>query len=257
MDDDGASRLEEAISELGTLLVQLEKFQAHRASDAEALRAASLAIGDRARRAHRHGRLEPQLAADLLADAVAARSGLEARLASIRSSKWYTRAVRALAAADRAAVATAIVHVYAGAEIHVPPPTLYHPVAWQRRGRPRVAADIADEIASLRTTGLAGESDPAASGVDPALPAVVLHPAPPPGAPVVLVLRAAALPPWVVRLPVTDDVFVPGERFLTPFEVELLTPDDDAIDGWVLDPSAFRQDLYAALLARRLPVVSP
>jgi len=257
VDDDGASRLEEAISELGTLLVQMEKFQAHRASDGEALRAASLAIGDRARRAHRHGRLEPPLAAELLADALAARSALETWLACVRGSEWYTRAARALAAADREAVASAIVQVYDGAGIHVPPPTLYHPVTWQRRGRPRAAADIADEIASLRTTGLAGESDPAASGVDPALPAVVLHLAPPPGAPVALVLRGAALPAWVMTLPVTDDVFVPGECFLTPFEIELLEPDDDAIDEWVLDPLAFRQDLHAALLARRLPVVSP
>ncbi|HXJ34744.1 MAG TPA: hypothetical protein VMS22_11990 [Candidatus Eisenbacteria bacterium] len=255
MDDDVASRLEEAVAELGTLLLQMEKFAAGRGGDAAALRAASLSIGDRARRAHRHGVLDPALAGALLADAEASRTGLEAWLAGARGSASYRAAAAAVAGGDRDAVARAIVDVFDGAAVAPPPDALYHPVTWQRRGRPRPAADIAAGVAELRRSGLVGENDPAAFGVDPALPAVVLHRAPPQGAPLALVLRGAALPAWVMTLPVTDDVFVPGARFVTPFAVALAALGDD-IDDWVLDPEELQRSLRAALGAHGVPIVA-
>jgi len=253
VDEDVASRLEEAVAELGTLLLQMEKFAAGRGADAAALRAASLAIGDRARRAHRHGVLDAALAGTLLGDAHASRTALEAWLAGVRGSASYRAAAAAVAAGDRDASARTLVNVFDGAAVAPPPPVLYHPVTWQRRGRPRPAADIAAEVAELRRNGLMGDDDPAAFGVDPALPAVVLHRAAPHGAPLALVLNGAALPAWVMTLPVTDDVFVPGARFVTPFEVALAAPGDD-IDDWVLDPEELRRGLRAALGTHGIPI---
>jgi len=48
VDDTVVTALESAIADLGTLLVQVDKFRAGRGDDARALRAVCLAIGDRA-----------------------------------------------------------------------------------------------------------------------------------------------------------------------------------------------------------------
>ena len=99
MDDDVVSALEAAIADLGTLLVQMDKFRAADAGEARDLRMVCHAIGDRARRAHKHGALDVALAHELHADAAAARIALERWLAAVRASPAHRTAVAALAAA--------------------------------------------------------------------------------------------------------------------------------------------------------------
>jgi hypothetical protein len=254
VNDDGVSALEVAVADLGSLLVQMDKFRAAGSDEARALRAACLGIGDRARRAHRHGRLDPALARELDADATLARASLERWLAGVRASTPYVEAVAALGRGDDARLRVALAQVFAGATAIDPPAVLHHPVVWQRRGRPRAADDVAAEVALLRDDGLPSEGDPATPGVDPALPGVGLQTVPPPGAPIYVVLRGAARPAWVLSLDATGDVIVPGARLRVPFAVGLADPDDDDLDGWTLDPPAYRDALATALRARGLPL---
>jgi hypothetical protein len=256
VDDALVTALEEAIAELGTLLVQMDKFRAAETDDARRLRAASLAIGDRARRAHRHGALDTGLARDLRADADAARTALVRWLAGVRASPAYAAAVGALARGD-ATVHAAWPALFAGVVVEPAPAALFHPVVWQRRGRPRPATEIADELVGFRDEGLPGDGDPIAPGVDPALPAVLLHVEAPVGAPLSLAIRGAACPPAVIRLAATGDVLVPGVRVRLAFAVTLSAPDADEVDGWTLDPAALHRALTEALAARGLPVEDP
>jgi hypothetical protein len=254
VDDDVVSALEAAIADLGTLLVQMDKFRAGAGGDARDLRTACHAIGDRARRAHKHGALDVALAHELHADAVAARVALEGWLAELRASPAHRTAVAALAAGDDAALRVALLALFAGVEVVAPSPDLFHPVAWQRRGRPLPADAIAADLVRLRADGLAGDDDVAAPGVDPGLPGVIMSAAPPLGAPVYVVLRDAARPAWALRLVATGDLVVPGTRLVTPFTVGLAAPDDDDLDEWTLDPAAYHDELAAAIGARGLPL---
>ena len=252
MDDDVVSALEAAIADLGTLLVQMDKFRAGAAGDARDLRATCHAIGDRARRAHKHGGLDVALAQELHGDAAAARVALERWLAEVRASPAHRTAVAALATGDDAALRAALPALFADVEDVAPPPALFHPVAWQRRGRPLPADAIAGELLRLRAEGLPGDDDVAAPGVDAGLPGVVMSAAPPLGAPVYVVLREAARPPWALRLVATGDFVVPGARLVTPFAVGLASPDDEELDEWTLDPAAYRDALVAAITAHGL-----
>jgi hypothetical protein len=252
VDDAAVSALEEVVGDLGSLLVEMQKFRAARAPDAQALRRACLGLGDRARRAHRHGTLDPAVAADLGADAAVARSGLQSWLAALRSSPPYTAAVAALAAGDDARLRAALVTLFEGAVSAPRPATLFHAVAWQRRGRPRPAAEIADDLVRLRTEGLAGDGDPGAPGVDPALPGVVFSVAPPPGQPIYLAIGGGR-PDWVLALP-DGNVVVPGARLQVECTVVLADPGDPDLDEWTMDPVALRDGLERTLAARGLPV---
>jgi hypothetical protein len=254
VDDDVVTALEESIADLGTLLVQMDKFRAGETADAQALRAACLGIGDRARRAHRHGALDAALARELGADAASARDALERWLAEVRASPVYRRAVEAFAGGDVESLRSSLCDLYAGAVGSDPPLALFHPVVWQRRGRPRPVGELADELSRLRDEGLPADSDVATPGVDPALPGVMLHPAPPPGAPVYLSLRGEARPSWVLVLATSGDLIVPSARFRTPFAVGLADPDDDELDAWTLDPATYRREVAAALTARGIPI---
>jgi hypothetical protein len=254
VDDAAVTALESAIADLGMLLVQLDKFRAGRADDARALHAVCLAIGDRARRAHRHGSLDEPLARELQADATRARISLERWLEDVRTSAPYRSAVTALAAGDDAGLRASLAALYDGVTIATAPDPLFHPVAWQKRGRPRSAAEVADEVARWRAEGLPGEGDADGPGVDPDLPGVVFHRAPPPGEPVYLTLRRDARPAWVLDLGATGDVVVPGARVRLPFVVTLADPDADDLDAWTLDPAAYRRDLGAALRAAGVPL---
>jgi hypothetical protein len=255
VDDDVVNALEAALADLGTLLVQMDKFRAAAGDDARALRAACLAIGDRARRAHRRGGLDDVLGAELAADTDAARAAVVRWLDAVRTSPTYARSTAALERGDLATLRETLPALYAGAHAEPPPPRLFHPVAWQRRGRPRPAEEVAEELAAWRRDGLPGDGDAAAPGVDPALPGVSLLASPPAGAPLHLVIAADDGPPWVLRLEASGDVVVPGARLRVPFAVALADPDDD-LDAWVLDPVALRSALAAALAARGIPLAA-
>jgi len=254
VDDDVVSALEVSIADLGALLVQVDKFRAGRGDDARALRAVCLAIGDRARRAHRHGSLDEGLARELHADTTTARASLEQWLAAVRASAPYRAATAALADGDDGALRTSLAALYDGVTVAPAPDALFHPVMWQKRGRPRPAGEIAHEIARLRAEGLPGDGDADATAVDPGLPGVVFHRAPPPGAPVYLAVRGDARPAWVLDLTTTGDVVVPGARVRLPFAVALADPDADDLDAWALDPTDFHRDLTAALRAAGVPL---
>jgi hypothetical protein len=251
--DDAVSALESTLADLGELVVQTDKFRPVAGVDTGALRRACIVIGDRARRAHRHGGLGPALGAELLADATAVRTALHAALRALRSSPAYLTAAAALAAGDDATLRASLAAVFEGTGIAPPPETLHLPVAWQRRGRPRPASDVALELAALRTDGVRGDGDPAAPGVDPDLPGVTCSVEPPPGQPVFLVADGPARPAWVLTLP-NGDVVVPGVRVRLPFTVVLADPATADLDEWAMDPVTLRDDLAAALAARGLPV---
>src|SRR6185369_7788880 len=103
----------------------MDKFRAGAAGDARDLRTACHAIGDRARRAHKHGALDVALAREIHGDAAAARAALEAWLAGVRSSPAHRTAVAALAAGDDAALRAALPALFAGVEDVAPPPALF------------------------------------------------------------------------------------------------------------------------------------
>jgi len=253
VDDDAVTALEVAIADLGTFLVQMDKFRAGETDEARALRAAALAAGDRARRAHRHGALDATLAHELAVDVAATHAALAAWLGTVRASTAYRRAVDALGRGDDPALRASVPELFAGVRVVDPPAALFHPVTWQRRGRPLLAADVVTGIVRLRDDGLPSEHDETTAGVDPDLPGVMLQVAPPLGAPVYLVFRDAARPAWVVELP-SGDVVVPGSSLRAPFTVGLADPDDDELDGWTLDPTTYRRELTTALLARDLAI---
>jgi hypothetical protein len=253
VDDDAVTALEVAIADLGTFLVQMDKFRAAETDEARALRGAALAVGDRARRAHRRGALDATLASELSADVAATHAALAAWLGTVRTSATYRRAVDALGRGDDLALRASVHELFAGVRVVEPPAALFHAVTWQRRGRPLPAADVVTGIVRLRDDGLPPEHDETTAGVDPELPGVILQVAPPLGAPVYLVFRDAARPAWVVELP-SGDVVVPGSTFGARFTVGLADPDDDELDGWTLDPATYRRELTAALRARDLPI---
>lgn len=254
MDDDVITALEEAIADLGGLLVQMDKFRAVHTVDARALRTVCLAIGDRARRAHRHGQLDPALARELSGDAGAARVALTAWLAGVRASKPYQDAVAALARADDRPLQDALLALYDGVAVVAPPEALFHPVAWQRRGRPRPADEVARELVRLRQVGFPGDRDPDAPGVDPSLPGIVLLSLPPSGAPIYLAVRGSARPPWVLALAATGDLVAPGAQVVLQFSAVLADPEDADLDAWALDPVAHRSALEIALRAHGVPI---
>ena len=256
MDDPVVNALESAVADLGTLLVQMEKFRAARDDEARILRAGVLALGDRARRAHHEGTLDAGLARALAEEAAAARVALTGWLARTRGGPAYRAAVAALGADDRPRLAGLLAELFDDTAAVPPPAMLHHPIAWQRRGRPRPATDIAADLARLLRNGLPGDDDAEAPGIDPELPGVVLRPAPPLGDPAYVAIEGATVPSPVLALATTGDVVVPGARLRVPFRVVLAAPDDDDADAdaWVLDPVAFHRDLGAALAACGVPV---
>ena len=254
MDDTTANTLEHAIADLGGLLVQMDKFRARHAPAAVALRVTCLGVGDRARRAHRHGTLDPALAATLLHEATTARADLQAWLGTVRRGPTFQAARKALATPSSSDLATALAALFDDAHVEPPPAALHHPLEWQRRGRPRPIPELVDEVTRLQREGLSGESDPLTPGVDPDLPGVRFHRSAPAGEPVSLLYRAEARPAWVLGFGSSDDVVVPGARSRATFVVHLAEPDSLELDEWLDDPTAFLGALTTALAAAGIPL---
>jgi len=249
--DDVVGELEAAVADLGTLLVRARKYRRDDAADRSLLDDA-LALGDRARRLHRHGALDAGAAREILGEVRALAARIRSVVAAARAAPAYRAAVAAFAAGDRAALAAAVPTIFAGVERVVSPPALFFPLAWQRRNRPRPVADVVVEVARCRDEGIPAEGDDMAPGTDPDLPAVVC--AADTDDPVTLRFDASAIDAPVHRLSDSGEflVYVPCLR--APFRVVLraaLAADDD--EGAAEFP-AWRAGLATALASAGIGV---
>jgi hypothetical protein len=253
---DAASELEIAIAEAGALLAQADKYQASSAPAAVRLRREALAVGDRARQAHRRESLGAA-AAGLLGEVLALTARLRSWLATVRGADDYLAAVAALTAGDRRRLVEHLPRVFARLEVVERPPDLHHVVPWFRRGRPLPAEEVAAAVAELKSGGIEGDGDELAPGRDPSLPAVVLTPERPPDEPVVLRLHAAGLPAPIVRLTDDADHLVHAVRLVAPSTV--LVPavvGDEVLEAMPVDFPRWRRRLVAALAAHHIEVVT-
>ena len=254
MDERLVTELEAAIADAGALLVRAQKYRRGTGEEGTTLLRDALALGDAARRLHRHAALDADAARGLLADAQALVARVHAFLRSVRDEPAFRTAVAAHAAGDQAALAATLPQIFSGLVPVATPPDLYHVVPWRRRGRLRPAADLAADVARLLAEGIAAEGDDLSPGVDTALPAVVLEAAPPTGEPVMLRLAAGTIPVPAYRLQDTGEYlfYVAGLR--APATV-LVAPelDADVLEDTPVDYPRYRAQLVDALAAARVP----
>jgi len=253
VDEAVVGELEAAIADVGALLVRVRKYRRGQTGAGATLLDEALALGDRARRLHRHEALDAAAARALLAEAEALVARGRELLAAVRATPEYRAAVAAHAAGDAAALAAALPAIFVGLEAVGGRPDLFYPVAWQRRGKPRAVADIVAEVQRCRDDGLPAEGDDVAPGTDPELPAVVLQGEAPPDEPVVLRCSAAMRGQPIYRLADTGEVLVYAPRLRAPFTVLLRDTSAGEDDDAPLDP-AWRTALGAALAAAGVPV---
>src|SRR2546430_9480684 len=197
---------EAAIADVGALLVRVRKYRRGQTGAGATLLDEALALGDRARRLHRHEALDPAAARALLSEAEALATRGRELLSGVRAAPEYRAAIVAHAAGDVTALATALPAIFVGLEAVAGPPDLFYPLAWQRRAKPRPVADVVAEVKRCLDEGLTAEGDDVAPGTDPELPAVVLHGEAPPHEPVVLRCAAAVCGPPIYPLPDTGEV---------------------------------------------------
>jgi hypothetical protein len=258
VDETLVNELEAAIADAGALLARSEKYTLARTEPALGLRRETLALGDAARRLHRHGALDDDAARRLLAEVAGVTARLRTLLADVTRAPVYVAARAALAAADAAGLAAALPAVFADLEPVARPPDLFHPLAWLRRGRLRPPADVAADVRVARDPGLEPEGDDLSPGVDPALPAVALSPAPPADEPVVLRLPAGTLAGPVHRLRHTGEHLVHGRRVRLPGVVrlarQLVLEEQLRVEVAPEDWDRWRAALGAALAADGVPV---
>ena len=254
---EAAAELEIALADAGLLLVELEKFRTPDAGRAASPRSAALGLGDRARRLHRAGALDERAAAPLLREARSLLDRLRAELSDLRAAPAYRAAVAAHRGGDHAALATLLPAVLDGLEPLTEPPAVFRPVPWLRRNRPRPPTDIAADVLRLRETGVAGEGDAAARGVDPALPAVAVFVAAPVSDPVSLRYDPGVLPPAVFRMRDTGELLIHVPVLRAPFAVQVASALDlDEVGEIAVDFAGYRASLQESLDRLGLPVQS-
>src|SRR5207249_9969031 len=105
VDEALVGELEAAIADIGALLVRVRKYRHGQTGDGAALLDEALALGDRARRLHRHEALDPAAARALLAEVAALAARLQRLLSAVRAAPEYRAAVAAYAAHHAAALA--------------------------------------------------------------------------------------------------------------------------------------------------------
>ncbi len=240
--------LEAAVADVGALLVRAERYRLGAGPAGAALTREALLLGDEARALHRRGRLDGYASRALLARARTLHEKIEALLAAIRAAPDYVAASAAVRTGVRADVLRLLPMVFANLEALRTPATLYQPVAWRRRGRPRGVADLVAEVVRARDEGLTPEGDDLSRGADAMLPAVVLVDAPPPDEPLVLRLDPARIGPDILRLADTGEylVHVPALRGLAGVLVAEALPADE-IEADADDYARLRTELVAAL----------
>lgn len=252
------SELEAAIADTGALLVRAQRYRRGAGPVGAALRAEALALGDAARRLHRRDALDEAAAGRLLGTARDLAARLRALLGEVRDAPEYRAAMTAHAAGDHAVLARTLPAIFAGLERVAPPAALFVPIAWQRRGRPRPAVELAAEVVALRDTGLEAEGDDLSPGADAALPAVVLLAAPPPDEPVVLRVPGALVRGPLHRLADTGELLIHAPRVRLAGVVRLASTlpggEQLRIDLAPADWARHRGELAAALAAASVPV---
>lgn len=246
------SELEAAIADTGALLVRAQKYRRGAADEGSALARAALALGDRARRLHRHGTLEREAAEGLLAEAGGLLDRARVFLASIHDAPEYRAAVHAYATGDQDALAATLPAIFAGLEPSARPPALFHAVAWLRRGRLRPVADVTADVLRVATDGLEAQGDDLSTGTDALLPAVVLSAEPPLEEAIVLRLEGLPTVP-IYRLAESDEylIYTPRLRaapvaFLAP---SLPTDEQLRLEISADDYAGYRNQLTEALTA--------
>ena len=254
MDEALVGELEAAIADIGALLVRVRKYRRGQTGDGATLLDEALALGDRARRLHRHDALDRAAARGLLTEAAALAARVQGLLSAVRAAAEYRAAVAAYAAGDVAALVAALPAIFAGLEPVPRAPDLFYPLAWRRRGEPRPVAEIVAEVKRCRDEGVVAEGDDLAPGADPELPAVLLLGAAPPDEPVMLRFPSGACGEPVYRLADTGEFLVYAPRLRAPFTVLLRptfeTEDDEDTRAY----PAWRAALAVALGAVNVPV---
>jgi len=254
VDDAIVGELEAAIADVGALLLRVRKYRRGQTGAGATLLGEALALGDRARRLHRHDALDPDAARVLLAEAEAlGRRGREL-LSAARAAPEYRAAVAAHAASDVRTLAATLPEIFVGLEAVSGSPELFYPLAWQRRGKPRPVAEVVAEVKRCQEDGLPAEGDDVAPGTDPELPAVLLLAEPPADEPVVLRCAASTRGQALYRLTDTGEFLVYAPRLRVPLTVVLRRiPADEDDDAAPVDP-AWHTALRAALTAAGVPV---
>ena len=256
MDERLVTELETAIADAGALLVRAQKYRRGAGTEGSALLAATMRLGDTARRLSRQDALDDAAAIRLRAGAEQLSARVRALVDDVRASAEYTTAVVAHAAGDQETLGRTLPAVFHGLERASAPPALFHPVTWRRRNRPRSAAEVIAEVARVRAEGLAAEGDDLSAGTDGALPAVVLQADAPADEPLALRLSAGGIAVPVYRLVETGEYLTYVPRLRAPMDVLLaraLGP--DALESAPLDYARYREELAAALVAAAIPFI--
>jgi len=255
MSETRADGLEAALADVGMLLVRLEKYRLEAYPEAGPLRASAVDLGDEARRLHRRGALDGEAAESLLARTDQNRHALTGLLAAIQSGPDYEAAVAAHRRGDSAVLAALWPRLFAGVESGPAPQVAYHPVDWQRRGRPRPPSDLAASVRAQIHDGLDASGDDLSPGADPRLPVVALTLHWPDGAPLALRFAGADLPPPLLHRPTVGEVLLPLGRLRSPAVVELAHASAD-VDEWAGDLAAFHARVVPALEAAGIVVTA-
>jgi len=221
VDESLVTELETAIADTGALLVRLQKYRRAAEPDGVALLREALALGDTARRLHRRDALDPAAATHLLADARRLAGRLRACITAVRDGPDYRAAVAAYGTRDRDALARLLPSIFAGLEAIPTPPDLFAPVVWLRRGRLRPVADVASDVAAVRTAGLAADGDDLSPGADAELPAVALSGDGPADEPFLLRFPAGTIAGPVHRLVESGEYLVHAARVRAPAVLRL------------------------------------
>ncbi len=257
MDEHHVSALEAAVADLGTLLMQVERYRAGTAPDGLALRREVLDLGDRARRLLRRDALTPAAAEELLETTRSLAARLRALHAAVTQGALYGEARRAFAAGDHQRLAQLLPEIFSGLAALAPPARLYHPLAVTRRGKPVAIAVAIERARTLLAEGLPAGGDDLTAGRDDTLQAVVFTHDPPRGESVALACDGVALGnATILQLVDTEEYLIYAPIVRLPFTIVFppLAPDDEPEHAF--DPS-FRAALAAAFAAAGLTVTLP
>lgn len=251
VDEAAIGTLEQALADLGTLVVQAEKYRRLMPLVADADRQART-LGADARRLLRRESLGTGEIQTILGEAARLQAELRAAVDATVAGADYRAAVAAYAVADHASLAGVVPEVFAAVEPVGHVPHLFLAVDWTRRGRALTPTVIAAAVQLLAREGLPAIGDDLSAGADATLQAVMLDDEPPEDEPVVLRIDGSTVPVPVFRHAETGTYLIYQPRVRVPFVVELADTLD--LDAAPPDYDAYRASLSAALRSNGLGV---